>query len=138
MSEFDYVVSRGVFEHMANGLHLALSTKWRYRLLFDVPYDEPKGKNPHHVLYEIREETFSGFLGVELFFQDLNGVIYDSQRKPANPNMIMCVCSHPELPRVVSQSITFPFPAWQPKQSLSLKNLNWSKIIQRVREVLLR
>jgi len=138
MSEFDYVISRGVFEHVPGGLRLALSTKWRNRLLFDVPYDESEGKNPYHMLHKICEETFSGFPGVQLFFQDLNGVIYDSQRKPANPNMIMCVCSHPELLRVVSQPITFPFPAWQPKQSLILKNLNWSKIIQKVREVLLR
>ena len=38
MPEYDYVTSRGVFEHVPNGLQLALSTKWRYRLLFDVQY----------------------------------------------------------------------------------------------------
>lgn len=136
MKEYYYAISRGVFEHVPNGLNLARSIRWHYRLLFDVPYNELEDKNPHHVIYEIREESFSEFPGVELFFQDLNGVIYDSRQKPANPNMIICICSDPELQKVASLPITFPFPSWQPKQSLSLKNLNWSKIIRGVREFL--
>ncbi len=115
MPEFDYVVSRGVFEHVPGGLRLALSAKWLYRLLFDVPYDEPEGGNPHHVLTGITEESFVGFPGAELFFQDLAGVIYDVRHKPPSPNMIICVQSRPELPEV-SSLITFPVAACRPEQ----------------------
>jgi hypothetical protein len=45
MPVFDYAVSRGVLEHMPDGLRLANGTRWRYRLLFDVPYDEPGEAN---------------------------------------------------------------------------------------------
>jgi SAM-dependent methyltransferase len=132
MPEYDYVTSRGVFEHVPNGLHLAASTKWRYRLLFDVPYDEPRDRNPHHVVHNIREEDFSGFSGVELFFEDRGGVIYDVEHKPTSSNMIMCVCSHPDLPRV-SDRVGFPLPAWQPELGLRIRYLNWPKVIRRPR-----
>ncbi len=138
MSEFDYVVSRGVFEHMPDGLRLALSTKWRNRLLFDVPYDESEGKNPYHMLYKIREETFSGFPGVKLFFQDLNGVIYDMKSKPPLPNMILCVCSHPEFPKGRDSQIAFPFQPLQPKQNFSFRNVNLLRMIQGLRSLLKR
>ena len=122
MPEYDYIVSRGVFEHIANGLEVVgILTKWRYRLLFDVPYDEPEGANPHHVLWGIREEHFASLRDAELFFQDLSGVIYDRAQKPAKPNMIICVCSRPDLPRVSSGTITFPLPAWQPETELDQK-----------------
>jgi SAM-dependent methyltransferase len=130
MQEYDYVVSRGVFEHVPNGFHLALSAKWRFRLLFDVPYDEPQGTNPHHVLNGIREEAFSEFDRVELFFQDLEGAIYDTQHKPSRPNMIICVCSHPDLPKVCTSHISFPLRAWQPQQNHFLRNLNFVTAVQ--------
>jgi len=114
MPIYDYIVSRGVLEHIPNGLQLALSSKWRYRLLFDVPYDEAEGPNRHHQIIGIREEHFSSFPNAELFFQDLAGVIYDMKNKPAKSNMIMCVCSHPDLPKVSSLNIEFPLPAWHP------------------------
>jgi hypothetical protein len=41
--------------------------------MFDVPYDEPTGRNPHHVVNDIREESFSAWEDAELFFQDLDG-----------------------------------------------------------------
>lgn len=117
MPRFDYVVSRGVFEHVPDGLRVAFATKWRYRLLFDVPYDEAPGPNPHHVLTAIREEHFSrlaaGSANMELFYQDLAGVVFDQARKPQKPNMIMCICSHPDLPPVMSKKLQFPFPAWR-------------------------
>jgi SAM-dependent methyltransferase len=126
MPEYDYVVSRGVFEHITNGLRLAHSTKWRCRLLFDVPYDEPAGTNPHHMLSGIREEAFSGFDGVELFFQDLAGVIYDVTRKPPKPNMIICVCSRRGMSRVKASRLRFPFPAWTPDDDRGMvDNLKW-------------
>lgn len=114
MPVYDYVVSRGVLEHLPNGLRLARGTRWRNRLLFDVPYDEPGEVNPHHALTGIREDAFSIFRAAELFYQDLDGIIYDAQRKPPRPNMIICVCSRPELPKVVTRGFAFPLPAWQP------------------------
>lgn len=118
MPEYDYVVSRGVFEHIQKGIQLAMSAKWRYRLLFDVPYDEPEGVNPHHLLTGVREDNFSSFPDVELFFQDLSGTIYNIKHKPIKPNMIICVRSHPNLPKVASTSINFPLPAWEPETDL--------------------
>lgn len=112
MREFDYVVSRGVFEHIPDGLNLALNTRWKQRLIFDVPYDEPDG-NPHHLILGIREEVFAAYQDVELFYQDLAGNIYDQKTKPDNPNMIICVRSKSGLPRI-SDIFTFPRQKWQP------------------------
>ncbi len=126
MSKFDYVLSRGVFEQIPNGLTLALSTKWNYRLIFDVPYNEPAG-NPHHVLLGIREEDFAEFPNVELFYQDLDGIIYDVHHKPPKPNMIICVCSRDGLPKVAN-TFTFPVKAWKPKndpRNKQNKNITW-------------
>lgn len=136
MPEFDYVVSRGVFEHMANGIKLALSTKFRYRLIFDVPYNEPMGKNPHHVQCEIREESFSKYPEIELFFQDLNGIIYDGNHRPLNSNMMICVWTSPELPRVSECRMTFPLPAWKPGKIGRLNSLKWFKMTQKLKQSL--
>ena len=114
MPEFDYVVSRGVMEHLPEGMSLIHGARWRRRLLFDVPYDEPAEDNPHHVLTGIRETDFSGFADAELFYQDLDGVIYDAARKPPRPNMIVCICTHSGLPRVEDLPLGFPVPAWRP------------------------
>lgn len=114
MLDFDYVVSRNVFEHVPDGLRMALSTKWRYRLLFDVPYDEPEGRNPHHALSGIREESFAELSEGELFFQDMQGVIYGLWQKPPQPNVIICVASRSGLERVRDSGLTFPLQgAWQ-------------------------
>ena len=116
MPAYDYAVSRGVFEHIPGGLALAVSVNWRRRLMFDVPYDEPAGPNPHHVLTRIREEDFAGFPGAELFYQDLEGAIYDRGSKPPKPNMILCVCSKPGLPPVGRGDIPFPLSAWREEE----------------------
>lgn len=123
MAEYDYVVSRGVLEHVPNGLQIALSTRWRCRLIIDVPYDEPGGVNPHHVLHRIREESFAKFPQAELFFQDLDGVIYDLGQRPPKPNTILCVCSRMHLPKAAATSIKFPFLAWQPPFYMKLRRL---------------
>jgi SAM-dependent methyltransferase len=117
MPEFDYVVSRNVFEHIPNGLQLALRARWRFRLMFDVPYDERPGRNPHHVLFNIREESFSTFPEAELFYQDLAGVVYDVAHKPPEPNIIFCVCNRLNLVKIGESDISFPVPPWQPKSS---------------------
>ena len=134
MSEYDYVVSRGVFEHVADGLQLALSTKWRHRLIFDVPYNEPRGKNPHHVKFEIREETFSEYQEIEFFFQDMGGIIHDREHRPVNSNMMICVWTSAELPKVSECQMTFPFPAWQPGTISRLSRLRWSKMKQKLKK----
>ena len=67
MVEFDYLVSRGVFEYIPNDFELAFMAKRKYRLVFNVPYDEPKG-NPHDVLFGICEEDFKRLSNSELFF----------------------------------------------------------------------
>jgi hypothetical protein len=113
MPEFDYVVSRGVLEHIPNGLNLAYSTKWKNRLIFDVPYNEKPDLNDHHILTELVEKDFSEFKQAEFFYQDLNGVIYDAKSKPKNPNMIICICSNPNMPPVKNKKLIFPFPIWR-------------------------
>lgn len=117
MPEFDYVVSRNVFEHIPDGLQLALTTRWRSRLMFDVPYDEPPGRNPYHVLFNIREKSFSTFPETELFYQDLAGVIYDVAHKPPEPNIVFCVCNQPDLVKIGQSNISFPVPPWQPRSA---------------------
>jgi SAM-dependent methyltransferase len=109
MRAFDYVVSRGAIEHVPNGLTLLHAAQWRRRLMFDVPYDEPTGRNPHHVVNDIREESFSAWEDAELFFQDLDGVIHSKKRHQTN--VIGCVASAPDLPRV-ADLFQFPVPAW--------------------------
>jgi SAM-dependent methyltransferase len=118
MPEYDYVLSRNVFEHIPHGLDLARATRWRNRLLFDVPYDEGEG-NPHHVLHRIREDAFRDFPDAELFYQDLAGVTYDARAKPERPNLIICVCSRPGLPKVAGL-MQFPLAAWTPQPASDL------------------
>jgi 2-polyprenyl-3-methyl-5-hydroxy-6-metoxy-1,4-benzoquinol methylase len=126
MTEYDYVVSRGVMEHIPNGLHIISTAKWRHRLLFDVPYDEPAG-NPHHQLVGIRVKDFSEFPEAELFYEDLEGVVCDIYGKPSKPNMIMCVCCRPGLRKLLKNSrINFPVPAWRPGEGIKEgNNINW-------------
>lgn len=122
MPEFDYVVSRNVFEHLPEGLWVALSTKWRNRLLFDVPYDEPEGRNAHHALSHIREEDFAMFPEAELFFQDMQGLIYNGRRKLRQPNVIICVASRPGISRASHCVEAFPlsFPTQGAQSELPL------------------
>ncbi|MCK4827436.1 class I SAM-dependent methyltransferase [bacterium] len=113
--EFDYVISRHAFEHIDDGLQLALSTIYRNRVMFEVPFNEPEG-NPHHVLMSIREEDFSSFPEAELFFQDLGGIIYNIQKKPLKPNGIICIHGRAKLPKITGNKIVFPLKAWEPDE----------------------
>ena len=126
MTEYDYVVSRCIIEHIKNGLDIILATKWRQRLLFDVPYDEPAG-NPHHLLTGIREKHLTNFPDAELFYEDIDGSIYDISNKPSKPNMIMCVCSQPNLkPLSTNNLLVFPVPAWHPDEGIKEGyNIRW-------------
>ncbi len=116
MPSFDYVVSRGVLEHIPNGIDLAVNARWNRRLMFDVPYAEPRGRNPHHVLSEITEVDFARFNDAELFFQDLAGVIYGAAQKPTAPNMILCACRKSGLTQVTSMLTSGRFEVdWERK-----------------------
>nr|WP_315488783.1 class I SAM-dependent methyltransferase [uncultured Rhodoferax sp.] len=98
---FDYVVSRGVLEHVPNGLNLIKDIKFDRRVMVDVPYDEAPG-NEHHVLTGIKEDAFTSLANSEIFYEDLDGRIFDAANKPRKPNMIMIVLSAPELPKICS------------------------------------
>jgi protein-L-isoaspartate O-methyltransferase len=103
---FDYVVSRGVLEHVPDGLNLVKNIKFQRRVMIDVPYDEPPG-NEHHVLTGIKEDSFTNLKDCEFFYEDLEGRIFDAGNKPENANMIMVVISGPNLPKI---SGLFQFP----------------------------
>ena len=116
---FDYVISRGVLEHVPDGLKLFRRIKFQRRLMIDVPYDEAPG-NEHHVLTGITEEAFAGLSNCEFFYEDLDGRIFDAVGKPEKSNMLMVVLSSPELPAVSS---LFEFPL-QPVQDNELELLS--------------
>lgn len=119
---FDYVVSRGVLEHVPDGLDLVKHIKFQRRAMIDVPYDEVPG-NEHHVLVGIKEDTFASLANCEFFYEDLEGRIFDAVNKPAKSNMIMVVLSSPELPKVSS---LFQFPL-QPVRDTRLEVLSGVK-----------
>jgi len=85
---YDYVVSRGVLEHVDDGLNLIKKVSYNKMLIFDVPYNEPIG-DPHHKLLGITEKEFESFENYELYYEDINGTI--TKEKKNTPNMIMCV-----------------------------------------------
>ncbi len=106
---FDYVVSRNVLEHIENGLDIIIQAKWTKRIIFDVPYAEPAGNNNHHALTNITEMHFQQWPGVEIFYQDLAGTIYDRQQKPQKPNIIIGALSHGNL-NPLNTIMNFPIP----------------------------
>lgn len=89
MKEYDYIVSRGVLEHIANGLDVVVNANWKQRILFDVPYAEPRRRNSHHLLTNITEKDFDRWSEAEIFFEDIQGRMFDRGSKPPKPNMIM-------------------------------------------------
>jgi SAM-dependent methyltransferase len=89
MPLYDYVVSRGVFEHIKEGIGLASKVKFKRLFIFDVPYGETSG-NPYHLVLGITEASFSEFPSVEFYYQDLDGNI--TREKPGKPNMMGCIC----------------------------------------------
>jgi hypothetical protein len=103
---FDYVVSRGVLEHVPDGLNLVKNIKFQRRVMIDVPYDEALG-NEHHVLTGIKEDSFTDLKDCEFFYEDLEGRIFNAGNKPEKANMIMVVISAPDLPKIGS---LFQFP----------------------------
>ncbi|MCC5629686.1 methyltransferase domain-containing protein [Nostoc sphaeroides CHAB 2801] len=103
---FSYITSRGVLEHIPNGLNLTKNSNYDQRLIIDVPYNEKSG-NQHHVIVGIKEDAFQGYENYELFYEGLDGTIYDTATKPSDANMILCVASRKGLARV-SEMFDFP------------------------------
>jgi ubiquinone/menaquinone biosynthesis C-methylase UbiE len=103
---FNYITSRGVIEHIPNGLKLTQDSNYTQRLIIDVPYNEKPG-NQHHVILAIKEDAFQNYENYELFYEGLDGTIYDSKNKPSDANMILCVASRDDL-LPVSEMFEFP------------------------------
>ncbi len=113
MPAFDYVVSRGVIEHVRDGINAILGSRWTKRLMFDVPYDEPPDINQHHLLSRITEREFAAYPNKEILYEEVSGRIYGGTVQVPAPNMIMCVATAQGMPRV-AEIIPLPFPAWEP------------------------
>jgi len=109
---FDYVVSRGVIEHIPDGIKVATRANWTQRLLFDVPFDEPVGINPHHVVSGVTAKSFEDYSNVEIYYEEVGGEIYLGDPRPEKPNMIMCVSSRESLP-LLSSLLELPRKPWR-------------------------
>ena len=116
MLEYDYIVSRHAFEHITDGLSLSIKTKWRQRLMIEVPYGEGDG-NEFHVLKGITERDFSDYSGIELFFQDINGITYNNNLKPDKPNGLIYIMSNSHIGAISSiDGIKYPIKHWEPEE----------------------
>jgi SAM-dependent methyltransferase len=136
MPEFDYVTSRHMLEHVHGGLALGMSTRWRNRLLINVPYKE-RASNPHHVLIGIDRTSFPPAADAEFFFEDLEGATQADESAP-RLNSIVYARRREGLPSV-SSVLPFPFPAWRPNplEDLGLRELDrrWKNRLARARDV---
>ena len=113
MPPFDYVVSRGVIEHVPDGINAMVGARWTKRVMFDVPYDEPPDINQHHLLSRITAKDFAAYKDSEILYEEVSGGIYNGPVQTPIPNMILCVARAPGLPRVV-EMLRLPIPAWEP------------------------
>jgi SAM-dependent methyltransferase len=84
---YDYIVSRGALEHFDNPLEIIKKLRYRKRLIFDVPYNEPLGQNCYHKWVNIIEETFKEYPNAKFYYEDIKGIIM--KEKIGNPNMLM-------------------------------------------------
>jgi len=144
MDASDYVVSRGVLEHIPSGLDLIRNFKFKKRIIVDVPYNEPK-KNSHHLILNITEKDFKNLKNCEIFYEDINGAIYKDYC-PKNVNMIMVVISDPKLEKVGS-IFQFPIMPIRNEENLDYKkndNIHWlekknlrSEVIKKIKPVLI-
>lgn len=111
---FDYVVSRGVLEHVPGGVSLIKELSANARVMIDVPYRE-EALNPHHIILNISEEMFADLENVELFYERLNGDIHSTVGTLDNeiPNLIMAIITSPGFSPVNSLEMSFPVQAWR-------------------------
>ena len=127
MPFFDYVVSRGVLEHVCDGLNLIKKIHCKKRIMINVPYKEQPG-NEHHVITGITEADFKLIDNCEFFYEDLNGNIYDATSFPPDSKMIMVIISDSTLPKI-KDLFEFPIPAVTSNELeiLSQKNMTGSR-----------
>lgn len=118
---FDYIVSRGVIEHVPDGIRECANATFAMRLMFDVPYREPAGVNQHHCLSDITEKDFAPFAGCELLFEENSGTIYYAPAKEPWPNMILCALSREGL-KPLKTMFSYPIAPWRPSVWNMLKH----------------
>jgi hypothetical protein len=107
MNVHDYVLSRCVLEHVPGGIELIRQIKHRQRALLAVLYSPG---NEHHLLTGIREDDFAALPNKEIFYEDLDGNIFDEKGKPPKPNLILVALSAPGLQKI-SEMFSFPIAA---------------------------
>lgn len=91
MSEYDYIVSSHVLEHIENGFSILPKLKFKKKLLIATPYDEPPG-NPHHVLLHIKEYVYTVFPNKRIYYDDFWGRIH-SHKISSRPCGLICIIS---------------------------------------------
>jgi len=99
--DWDYIVSNEVMEHIEEGIALLRRLKFGRLALISTPYDEAKGVNPHHVLWNITEQSYAGFGLIEFFYTDLQGNLYDKNHQPERTINLIAVIYTPEACRTV-------------------------------------
>lgn len=104
---YDYVISRGVLEHIPDGLSLPFRLHPRRRILINVPYRENEG-NPHHCYCNIDESSFSEQPISEFLYETLHGEILPFPPE-GRANMIFAVSSASEM-TMVRDCLEFPRP----------------------------
>ncbi|HMS44328.1 MAG TPA: class I SAM-dependent methyltransferase [Alphaproteobacteria bacterium] len=116
-NQFDYVVSRGVLEHITDGINLvARNANYTKRAMLSVPYKEPAG-NIHHILLNIAEADFNMFSGEkEFFYEDWNGKTYSNASTANILNFTACIRKKELLP--VINYLSFPLLPEKPEFSI--------------------
>ncbi len=87
---YDYIVSRGVIEHINNGLELIKDIKYNNMFILDMPYNEIEG-NLYHKIIHITEDNFKTWGNIKFYYESFNGGLI-SEIKQKDTNMLMCVC----------------------------------------------
>lgn len=99
--DWDYVVSNEVVEHIRNGFALIERLKFHRLAVISTPYNEPQGVNPHHLVWNITEQSYQDLGCKEFFFTDLRGSIYDNRHKPQKAINLIAVLYDPKARGVV-------------------------------------
>ena len=90
---WDYAVANEVIEHLEDGFEIISRMKFGKRAVVSTPYRESPGRNRHHRLFNITEETYSNFHGMEFYYTDRDGSVHDREHKPEVPLNLICVLS---------------------------------------------
>lgn len=105
---YDYILSRGVLEHIPDGLSLPFRLRARRRVLINVPYREKEG-NTHHCVFHVDKTSFGGLPVSEFFYETLTGRIQESPEGASPVNAIFAVATGDGLP-ALRAGLDFPRP----------------------------